>query len=1395
MDVCDIKTSLLRGTSLNVTWHLAYPHQGGFRLELMDAQERPVSDLTPVTASSKFLAHDATAQSFRVTLPDQECKDCTIRLLREAKEWGSRYQFWSCANVDIVSRRNYRETCSNNGRYMVSQCRCNPRFYGSRCQYTNECEGNNDCGFYGRCVDLDATTYPKKKCFCTAGRFGHKCSKSSLVSNRRAVSLSAHRKKKLSDDMTLYWRVLRTEGEIEIVIVSNGTSYAAVGWRPQGTTKECKKFPYIKGEVSEAWAKGNTPPEAEPAAEGEPEPEAEGEPEPHAEGEPEPHAEGEPEPEPGAGQSINFPASGRVGVVDGVEPKGEPEPYPEGEPEPHAEGESEPYPEGEPEPHAEGEPEPNAEGEPEPESEPHAEGESEPHAEGEPEPHAEGEPEPNSEPEPEPGQGPSSTSQGGGTRLSLADRLTGLLVPRSKREARPESLSVPLLKPAQLVARETDSANAEPEPEAEAESKAEPEAEAEAEAEPESEPESEPLSGDSPFVPKLDFHAMDCTDIVIGAAQGNLYLIEDYYTRDRSTPRVDEFWGGEGSLTAALGWEEDGVTTILFRRKLEATHPTDHPIKDELTHVIWAKGQEPGRYIHSPSSGLEAGQASSIPDFYRPDEIKYHGKRDQRGVTTINFMEQEAQIKEEVNWCGNHWRYPSSCTPGENCQYYARWEYDEPTDYIKFKVQTTHTQLWTGIGFTDNTRMPLTDAVIGWVEGSGRYFMFDAWARSYSAPVVDPNQGITNFTGYSEDGLVTLEFARRRVSGDSEYDLSFTDEQCLYMVFPIKGGSVKYVAKRIRKHEVTPIISTERICIRSCSKFGGADGRPFVYTTTPRPPQLHYEVEMKLTGVGSNYEIPEPGSTTWIQLTDRVRDSVEAALKDVPGYEATEVVEVVDGGSGTLVAKMEVILDKTAHEAEAGEVPPVSPDDGQEEESMVRQVLEDSMGSGRIGALKVDPQYLRVSRLRGIPSRPPPGFVLPVADGGGGAGSDPGFTPDVRFGQAPPSGGGFGQSPGTFGQPPSGGFGQSPSGGGFSQSPGTFGQPPSGGTFSQPPSGSFGQPPSGGFGQSPSGGGFGQSPSGGGFGQSPSGGGFSQSPGTFGQPPSGGTFSQPPSGSFGQSPGTFSQPPSGGSFGQFPGTFGQPPSGGTFGQPPSGGTFGQPPSGGTFGQPPSGGTFGQPPSGGSFGQPPSGGSFGQPPSGGFGQPPSGGFGQPPSGSFGQLPSGTFGQSPGTFGQPPSGSFDQGQSRDHSQQDGSFSDSPGVVSLPSPPSFTIPEPPTHPEPLPRSRHYPWDGRYSHRSVLVQPNTFYSYLPPVPSGSFLHPHYITHHSHAPSPSPSYSTSHSPSYFTSHSPSRDSNYGRRLKPKTYEEEHVHKGQDDPEGTLIRVPFIPGSVAIEEY
>lgn len=63
---------------------------------------------------------------------------------------------------------------------------------------------------------------------------------------------------------------------------------------------------------------------------------------------------------------------------------------------------------------------------------------------------------------------------------------------------------------------------------------------------------------------------MDCTDIVIGVARGQRFRVFDYYTRDRSTPRRDDFYGGSDSITAAVGMEVDGFTTIKWRKRLQA---------------------------------------------------------------------------------------------------------------------------------------------------------------------------------------------------------------------------------------------------------------------------------------------------------------------------------------------------------------------------------------------------------------------------------------------------------------------------------------------------------------------------------------------------------------------------------------------------------------------------------------------------------------------------------------------------------------------------------------------------------------------------------------------------------------------------------------------------------
>jgi len=165
-------------------------------------------------------------------------------------------------------------------------------------------------------------------------------------------------------------------------------------------------------------------------------------------------------------------------------------------------------------------------------------------------------------------------------------------IPQSTAEPEPEPTSTAELEP---EPQPTSEPEPEPEPTSEPEPEPEPTSEPEPEPEPEptSEPEPEPETGPEPepepngipiiyiytifnshdFSDNSNLHPMDCVDIVVGAAREKQSRILDYYTRDRSTPRTDDFYGGRDSLTAAVGMERDGMTYIKFRRRLDAgTH-------------------------------------------------------------------------------------------------------------------------------------------------------------------------------------------------------------------------------------------------------------------------------------------------------------------------------------------------------------------------------------------------------------------------------------------------------------------------------------------------------------------------------------------------------------------------------------------------------------------------------------------------------------------------------------------------------------------------------------------------------------------------------------------------------------------------------------------------------
>ena len=54
--------------------------------------------------------------------------------------------------------------------------------------------------------------------------------------------------------------------------------------------------------------------------------------------------------------------------------------------------------------------------------------------------------------------------------------------------------------------------------------------------------------------------------------------------------------------------------------------------------MIWSHGQPQGGYQHSPRSGLEKGEPG-VRDFYRDDELKYHGRASYRGKFLLDFRE------------------------------------------------------------------------------------------------------------------------------------------------------------------------------------------------------------------------------------------------------------------------------------------------------------------------------------------------------------------------------------------------------------------------------------------------------------------------------------------------------------------------------------------------------------------------------------------------------------------------------------------------------------------------------------------------------------------------------------------------------------------------------------
>ncbi|KAH9529334.1 hypothetical protein DERF_003224 [Dermatophagoides farinae] len=198
-------------------------------------------------------------------------------------------------------------------------------------------------------------------------------------------------------------------------------------------------------------------------------------------------------------------------------------------------------------------------------------------------------------------------------------------------------------------------------------------------------------------------------------------------------------------------------------------------------------------------------------------------------IEAANYDNVDIILSENIPCLGS-WRYPSNCS-GFNCDYKATWQYFDESDEIVFTISTKNRNKWTGIGFSDNTYMSNSDAVLGLVEESGRFFLMDSFLKAYEAPPLDYQQNLYNMSAWRENGLTTLRFSRPRQTGDAR-DYQFSDTDCPYFMFPVMGGVFNAVNKRIRKHESTPIISDERICVHSCQIMSPTISTTIMTTTS-----------------------------------------------------------------------------------------------------------------------------------------------------------------------------------------------------------------------------------------------------------------------------------------------------------------------------------------------------------------------------------------------------------------------------------------------------------------------------------------------------------------------------------------------------------------------------------
>ncbi|MFH4974045.1 hypothetical protein AB6A40_000754 [Gnathostoma spinigerum] len=270
-----VYTDFTVGQALNVTWRMAFPHKGGYRIKLLNSAGEILETIVPENDTGFSHHNDETVENSYIVF-NKPCEHCTLLLERQALEWGESYLFHTCADINVIPMmESVEEQCSGRGTWRQGKCHCRHLYSGNVCQYKSDCREDDECLNNGKCV-TDLGSMSSKTCYCSFGYFGRNCDRKyeesptndecfnynyptneSAYAQYGLFNAKCFKKHTLTNDDVVYSRVIGSD--VEIILDYKSNSWIALGWRPTQIDRSCRLFPDLEHVRWKRETNGNSP--------------------------------------------------------------------------------------------------------------------------------------------------------------------------------------------------------------------------------------------------------------------------------------------------------------------------------------------------------------------------------------------------------------------------------------------------------------------------------------------------------------------------------------------------------------------------------------------------------------------------------------------------------------------------------------------------------------------------------------------------------------------------------------------------------------------------------------------------------------------------------------------------------------------------------------------------------------------------------------------------------------------------------------------------------------------------------------------------------------------------------------------------------------------------------